>query len=153
MAASMKALERTMLALGSKVKRGNGDILRLNMTAKLQQGQLDSFKRQLADAEERLGKGSSNSRRDVEVLEDKLKTAVDVRKTATMLSESMMEDLSLLRENYKAVLQEQRVVCASLYGHMQASSETAREIYSVRKRAQQRRTPWCRALVQRCRMG
>ena len=128
MAASMKALERTMLALGSKVKRGNGDILRLNMTAKLQQGQLDSFKRQLADAEERLGKGSSKSRRDVEVLEDKLKTAVDVRKTATMLSESMMEDLSLLRENYKAVLQEQRVVCASLDGHMQASSETARDL-------------------------
>ena len=62
------------------------------------------------------------------MLEDKLKTAVDVRKTATMLSESMMEDLSLLRENYKAVLQEQRVVCASLDGHMQASSETARDL-------------------------
>jgi len=125
MAAEMKSLEKTMLALGSNLKKRNSDILRLNMNQNLQQGQIASFKRQLADAEERLGKGSSKNRREIEVLEDKLKTAVDERKAATVLAEAMMEELSLLQKGYKAALQEQHVVCAALY---QESTKTARDL-------------------------
>ena len=125
MAAKMKSLEKTMLALGSNVKKRNCDILRLNMNQNLQQKQIASFKRQLADAEERLGKGSSKSRRELEMLEDKLKTAIDERKAATVLAQALMEELSLLRTGYKAALQEQHVVCAALY---QESTKTARDL-------------------------
>jgi hypothetical protein len=121
MAAKMKSLEKTMLALGSNVKKRNCDILRLNMNQNLQQKQIASFKRQLADAEERLGKGSSKSRRELEML----KTAVDERKAATVLAEALMEELSLLRKGFKAALQEQHVVCAALY---QESTKTAQDL-------------------------
>jgi hypothetical protein len=129
MAAGIKSLEKTMLELGSKVKWSNGDLLRVNTNAMLQQGKIASFKRQLADADDGLAE-SIKSRREVEVLRDQLKTAVDARMAT-------MEELSLLRKDCKEALQEQSVItviCASLD---QAASETARVLQHAHKIAAQ----------------
>jgi len=124
MAAGIKSLEKTMLELGSKVKWSNGDLLRLNANAMLQQGQIACFKRQLADADAESIKG----RREVEVLKDQLKTAVDARKV-------MMEELSLLRNDWKEALQEQSGMCASVD---QTASEPARVLQHAHKIAAQK---------------
>jgi chromosome segregation ATPase len=65
----LKKLEKSIVGLASKVKRGASDTLRLNMNLKMQASHLESYKRQLADAEKRLGKGSKQSKREIESLQ------------------------------------------------------------------------------------
>jgi hypothetical protein len=131
MAAVMKRLENAMIGVQSKMKRGDSEVLRLSMNVKMQQAQIASFKRQLADADERMGKGLSKSKRDVEVLEDKLKVAVGTCSAATVQSESMLHAISLLAEEYNGVLQQQKTVCACLDKYIRTSRVAKTDLQQV----------------------
>ena len=125
----IRKLEGVMMGLQSKVRIRDGENTRLTMQIKLLQAQADSYTRQLAEAQA-LSKGPSKSKQELELLQDQLKSAVDVRAGAVAQSEVLCNDLRLLQIELSQMIQTNELVAEDKHAEQQ---KVAQEEYHEMK--------------------